>query len=230
MGSRADSISKVITRAIIGKHLLPGCKLREQILADLFNVSRAVVHQALIRLSEDGLVTMERNRGAFVAKPSYREALELYDTLTMLEQGIAAQLAGRLDARGWDELRQHAERQHKAVEGNNDALADELGQGFHEVLVRLSRNSVVQQLHAQLTRRTALLRSLVSSRFDYCGLLNDHFELVDLLEAGKVSEAQKLIARHHNDLVKGYLLDEEIEQSVSVSEALMPFLKQSDAA
>lgn len=229
MGSRSDEISRIVTRAIISKRLLPGCKLSEQMLADTFNVSRAVVRQALIRLSEDGLVTMERNRGAFVSKPSYREAVEIYDALTILEQGVAAQLSGRLNAREWSELRRHVEQQHKAVEDKNDALADALGSGFHEALVRLSRNTVVQQMHAQLIRRTSLLRSLVSSRFDYCGLLHDHSELIDLLEEGKVAEAQELISVHHSNVVKGYLVDDSSQPVLDAREALAPYVQLQNA-
>ncbi len=229
MGNRSDEISKIVTRAIINKRLRPGSKLSEQTLADLFNVSRAVVRQAIIRLADDGLVTIERHRGAFVSKPSYREAVEIYDAITMLEQGVATQLSGRLDARGWAELRQHVELQHKAIDEKNDDLADQLGSGFHEVLVRLARNSVVQEMHAQLIRRTALLRSLVSSRFDYCGLLHDHSALVDLLEEGKVDEARELIDEHHRTIVRGYLLGDDVEPAMSPQEALEPYIKSSDS-
>lgn len=230
MGTRSDEISKIVTRAIINKRLQPGCKLSEQTLADIFKVSRAVVRQALIRLSEDGLVTMQHNRGAFVTRPSFREAMEIYDALTILEQGVAAQLSGRMDQRGWDEMRRHVEKQHKAIHERNDSLADELGSGFHEILVRLSHNTVVQQMHAQLIRRTALLRSLVSSRFDYCGLVNDHDQLIDLLEEGKVTEAQRLIDIHHRNVVKGFLMDDETGPELDAREALAPYVTSENAA
>lgn len=170
---------------------------------------------------------IERNRGAFVSRPSYREATEIYDAITMLEQGVVAQLAGRMDARGWDELRRQVEAQQKAVEDKNDALADELGAGFHEVLVSLSRNRVVQDLHAGLIRRTALLRTLVSNRFDYCGLLHDHTVLIDLLEEGKVKKAQDLIDIHHRNVVRGYVLDDTAEPSMTVREALEPYAEET---
>lgn len=228
MGNRPDEIAKIFTRAIVNKRLWPGAKLGEQTLADIFGVSRAVVRQAIIRLADDGLVTIERNRGAFVSRPNYREAVEIYDAITMLEQGVAAQLAGRMDVSGWSALRRHVEAQRKAVEDNNEQLADELGSGFHEVLVKLSRNRVVQELHAKLIRRTALLRTLVDSRFDYCGLLHDHGVLVDLLEAGNVAEAQKLIDVHHQSVVRGYILDESIEPAMTVREALEPYVEEPE--
>jgi DNA-binding GntR family transcriptional regulator len=143
----------------------------------------------------------------------------------MLEQGVVGQLAGRMDVRGWGELRRHVEAQYKAVDDKNDALADALGSGFHEVLVKLSGNRVVQEMHAQLIRRTALMRALVSSRFDYCGLLHDHDALVDLLEAGKVTEAQQLIDTHHRSVVRGYVLDENIEPIMTPREALEPYVE-----
>lgn len=229
VGTRSDEISRIVTKAIVQKHLLPGSKLSEQTLADIFNVSRAVVRQALIRLSEDGLVTMQRNRGAFVCKPSYREAVEIYDALTILEQGVAAQLSGRINVRGWSELRRHVERQHEAVDAKNDLLADELGAGFHEELVRLLRNSVVRQMHSQLVRRTSLLRSLVQSRFDYCGLLHDHGRLVDLLEEGRVAEAQELIAVHHDNVVRGFLMDEAPVRESDVRAALSRHVSAGEA-
>ncbi|RUX44695.1 GntR family transcriptional regulator, partial [Mesorhizobium sp. M7A.F.Ca.CA.002.09.1.1] len=105
MSSRSQTIADTLTRAIIDHRLVPGCKLGERELAEIFDVSRIVVRQALIRLADDGLGQIERNRGAFVARPSMQEAMEIYDALTLVEQGVAAQLSDRLGPAGWAELR-----------------------------------------------------------------------------------------------------------------------------
>ena len=226
MATRSEEISEIVTRAILDRRLWPGCKLSEQSLANLFGTSRAVVRQAIIRLTDDGLVTIERNRGAFISRPSYREAVEIYDALTILEQGVAEQLSGRLGPHEWSGLRKHIEMQHKAVELKDDALSDQLGCGFHEVFVAPLRNSVVQSIHAQLVRRTALLRTLVDSRFDYRGLLHDHSVLVDLLEADDIEQAKKLIDTHHRNVVRGFILDETIKPEMNAQDALAPYLKE----
>lgn len=96
MSSRSQAIADILTRAIIDHRLVPGCKLGERELAEIFEVSRIVIRQALIRLAYDGLAQIERNRGAFVARPSMQEAMEIYDALTLVEQGVAAQLCDRL--------------------------------------------------------------------------------------------------------------------------------------
>jgi len=230
MANLSDDIAETLTRAVVAKRLPPGTKLSEQVLADLFGVSRAVIRQAIIRLSDEGLLTMERNRGAFVTRPTIREAIEMYDALTIIEQGVAAQLAGRLDHRGWAELRDHIAQQTRAVEDKNHVLADNLGAGFHTAFVAILRNKIVQDMHLQLVRRTALLRSLVDSRFDYCGLVNDHVRIVDLLEAGDVRAAQALIDTHYRNVVKGFLMDAEEPCSTDVRPALLPLIEEKAAA
>ena len=55
-----------ITAAIVERRLMPGTKLSEQKIADIFKVSRTLVRQALNQLSRDRLVVLEPARGAFV--------------------------------------------------------------------------------------------------------------------------------------------------------------------
>lgn len=227
MSNRSQGITAILTKAILDHRLVPGCKLGERELSEIFKVSRIVIRQALIRLADDGLATIERNRGAFVARPSLQEALELYDALTLVEQGVAAQLSERLGPSGWNELRQHVERQRQAVDAGNDALADLLGQEYHTLFVRLSRNKVMQDIHAQLIRRTTLLRSLIPADFDYCNLLDDHSRLIDLLEKRRLKPAMELIASHHNTVVRGYIMDRPAHVELTPREALAPYLDQA---
>jgi hypothetical protein len=117
------------------------------------------------------------------------------------------------------------ERQRQAVANGNDALADVLGQEYHTVFVRLSRNKVMQDIHAQLVRRTTLLRSLITADFDYCNLLDDHSKLIDLLEKGRLKQAMELIDTHHRSVVRGYIMDRQVFPEMTPREALAPYLE-----
>src|SRR5258706_6480488 len=81
-----------ITAAIVERRLMPGTKLAEQKIADIFEVSRTLVRQALNQLSRDRLVTLEPARGAFVAQPSVAEAQQVFEVRKMLESAMVRQL------------------------------------------------------------------------------------------------------------------------------------------
>src|ERR1043165_9684243 len=68
--SSTQRIVESITGAIVERRLMPGTKLAEQKIADIFKVSRTIVRQALNQLSRAHLVTLEQARGARVAQPT----------------------------------------------------------------------------------------------------------------------------------------------------------------
>lgn len=223
MSSRSRAIADTLTKAILDHRLVPGAKLGERELSEIFDVSRIVVRQALIRLADDGLVSIVRNRGAFVAKPSMQEAYEIYDALTLIEQGVAAQLAERMGPRDWAALRLQIEQTRQAMDCGNHALADALGPDFHTQMIRASRNKVVQEMHAQLVRRTMLLRSLYFNHFDYTNLLEDHSKLLDLLEKKRLKQAMDLIDTHYRAIVRGFVMDDSVFPEITPAEALAPY-------
>ena len=85
-------IVESITEAIVARRLMPGTKLAEQKIADIFKVSRTLVRQALNQLSRDRLVTLEAARGAFVAMPSVEEAHQVFELRQMIEAAMVKRL------------------------------------------------------------------------------------------------------------------------------------------
>ena len=224
MSGRSQAIATILTHAILDHRLISGAKLGERELSEIFNVSRIVIRQALIRLADDGLAVIELNRGAFVARPGPQDAIELYEAITLVEQGVAAQLIERVGPSGWQALRRHIEHQRQAHADGRDEVAETLGEEFHALFVRMSHNKVMQDIHAQLIRRTSMLRSLAAADCDYCDLIDEHSRLVDLLENGLLKEATDLIERHNRHVMRGYVVDHELHVELPLKEALEPYL------
>lgn len=107
-------IVAAITDAIVGRRLLPGTKLAEQKLADHFGVSRTLVRQALLQLSQHQLVTLEPARGAFVAAPSVDEARQVFAVRRMLECEMARNFAAQATPARIRVLREHIAREKRA--------------------------------------------------------------------------------------------------------------------
>ena len=95
--TRDEFVADRIREAILSGYLKPGQKLDQNEIAELLNVSRSPVREALRRLAAEGLVRMYPHRGAVVAELSPEELEEIYFIRGVLE-GLAARLAApRMD-------------------------------------------------------------------------------------------------------------------------------------
>src|SRR4029078_423107 len=80
--------------AILSHATVPGMKLREDELGDVYSVSRTIIRSALQALAHDRLVTLEPNRGGLCAQPPQREAREVFEARALIEPNVAGLAAG----------------------------------------------------------------------------------------------------------------------------------------
>lgn len=81
----ADSLRRLIRLEIVRGRLQPGAPLRTQVLCDEFGCSMAPLREALSRLSADGLVVAESQRGFRVASVTRAEWQDLIDRRLEIE-------------------------------------------------------------------------------------------------------------------------------------------------
>lgn len=200
-------IVEAITEAIVERRLMPGTKLAEQRLADIFAVSRTLVRQALNQLSRDRLVTLEPARGAFVAMPSVEEARQVFEVRQMLEASMVRRLCKTLTDSQIAELRAHVEAEAAAVSrtdvpGRTRLLAD-----FHVVLARMFGNEVLAHLLADLLTRSSLIALMYQSSHSAQASLAEHVAIVDALEQRDVRAAARLTEDHLRHVESNLRLD-----------------------
>ncbi len=83
--SLPELIANDLRERILSGDLAEGEVIRQEVLAEEYDVSRMPVREALKRLSAEGLVLWENNRGGSVVKHSLSEIGEIFDLRTMLE-------------------------------------------------------------------------------------------------------------------------------------------------
>jgi DNA-binding GntR family transcriptional regulator len=104
ISGRSERAYRLIRRAIVEGEFEPGSRLVEQRIGEMFDLSRTPVREALRALAADGLVTIERNRGAVVATMSDDDIHDLYELRARLESLAAERAATRMTAEGIAEL------------------------------------------------------------------------------------------------------------------------------
>ncbi|MCX7306552.1 MAG: GntR family transcriptional regulator [Afipia sp.] len=87
-----EELANKIQAKIIAGDYPPGTRLKQESLAQEFDVSRTPIREALSRLEVKGIVSQAQRRSAVVRAPSSREISEMYQVRAELE-GLAAQLA-----------------------------------------------------------------------------------------------------------------------------------------
>ena len=214
--SVTDGIVDAITTAIVERRLMPGTRLVEQQIADVFEVSRTVVRQALNQLSRDRLVTLEPARGAFVATPSIDEARQVFQVRRLIEGGMVRQLAAQITDKQVEQLRQHLRDERQAVSrvdvsGRTRLLAD-----FHVVLARLLGNEVLAELIADLLSRSQLIALMYQSSHSAEHSQEEHVDIVEALAKRDGRAAAKLMERHLEAVERNLRLDPRTPDLASV--------------
>lgn len=195
-GATTRRIVDAITTAIVERRLMPGTKLAETQIGEIFKVSRTVVRQALNRLSRDRLVTLEPARGAFVAQPSIEEARQVFEARALIEAGLVKALCARITPAQIAELRRHLRDEQEAVvrtdvPGRTRLLAD-----FHVVLARMLGNEVLAQHLAELLARSSLVALMTQSSLSAEHSHDEHVAIVDALEQRDARAAVRLMDSH----------------------------------
>ncbi len=205
-----ERIVASITAAIVERRLMPGTKLAEQQIADIFSVSRTLVRQALNQMSRDHLVTLEPARGAFVAQPSVEEARQVFEVRNMLEVAMIRRAATELAAKHITELRAHLQSERAAVQRTDISGRTRLLADFHVLLAQMLGNQALAEILQDLVSRCSLIALMYQSAHSAEHSYEEHVAIVDALEARDTKAAVKLMQEHLHHVERNLRLDPRI--------------------
>lgn len=198
-----QEIYERIYAAISERRLLPGTKLSEERLAQAFHASRTRIREVLMRLSQELIVELHVNRGAFVARPSERDMQQVFEVRRALERAIAAQLATRYGGQALAPMRGHLEAEARARGAGERAELARLTGEFHVRLAEITEN----RLFSDNLRRLVALTSLVIAQYDTQAHSacpeQEHADIVEAIEAGDARRAEKLMLAHLDHVEAG---------------------------
>lgn len=183
-----------IRRAILEGTMRPGERIVEQQLAEMLNVSRTPVREALLKLERENLVARV-GRGMTVRRYSSDEVRDIYNLRAHLES-FGARLATERITEGELAALAHIQDQmdDQPLQMSSDVIrALSLNnQRFHAMVVRCARNAPLDRCFVQVFQLPLLYKAYVY--FDEARRQRsdeDHRELIRLLRAraGAAAEA-----------------------------------------
>lgn len=218
--ARWQPIYEGLRQAIVSHKLAPGTKLPEDELAAIYSVSRTVVRAALQAVAHDRLVNLEPNRGAFVAKPSKKEAREVFEARALVEPKTAALAAAAAKPADIARLRGHLEEEHAALHAGRDGDAILLSARFHVDIAEIADHSVLTAFVRDLVSHSSLIIALYWDRRDTTCESHAHHALVDAIERHDGESAAALMRSHMVDLLSGLDLSRSEKKPERLSDIL----------
>lgn len=188
-----DRVRDMIVEGILS----PGTKIPERELCERFGVSRTPMREALKVLAADGLVSLEPNRGAWVARVTVEELEEVFPVMGALE-ALSGELAC---ARISDDEIRHIRDLHEDMVHHYKAgrLADyfRVNQEIHEAILSAADNTTLAALYRSLASRVRQARYLANmsqSRWDEA--VEEHEQILDALEQRDGRKLAAILKKH----------------------------------
>ena len=191
---------RAIKAAIRDNSLAPGYHGSEQELASQFGMSRTPVHEAVIRLQEEGLLQLVPKRGVFVTVIADSDIDEIYDVLVGLESVAARRLASLPSDRRDNALallREATATMREALEvGDLDRWAQG-DEAFHRALVERCGNARMTRIVETVSDQAHRARMLtLRMRPRPTKAADEHDAVIAAIAAGDGAGAAAAAGRH----------------------------------
>ncbi len=201
--TQSDRVWETLRSDIIASRISPGSKLRINDIAESLEVSLGAVREALSRLSAEGLVIAESQKGYRVAPLSAEELLDLTDARVEIERIALSRSIARGDLEwetnlvaAWHRLARTPQREPGDVGTQSERWAVAHA-GFHEALVSACGSAKLLHIRAQLYEQAERYR-----RYSHPGdnikrdVAAEHQRIFDAAIARDVDAALSAISDH----------------------------------
>lgn len=193
----AGAIYERLYADIISLRMPPGLFLQEKRIADEFGVSRTPVREALLRLSEGGLVDIFPQSGTVVSRvpvSAIPEAVIVRKALEGTTAEMAAQTATVADVARLDAIIAR-QRAHAAV-GNASSFHEE-DEAFHEAIAQISGYpgiwGILKTVKVQIDRARRLALPALGRMGN---VVSEHMIIRDALAAHDAAAARSAMIHH----------------------------------
>lgn len=196
-----QSLPEVITNdlreRILSGEMAEGEAIRQEALADEYDVSRMPIREALKRLDAEGLVQLTNNRGASVIRHSLSEIGEIFDLRVLLEVDLFRRSIPSMTAKDFERCRQLLDEMEKSFDTNDVGRWGSLNYEYHKALYaaagRNLTNDILQRVNVQSDRYVRMHLSVMKQREP---AKQDHGKMLLLAQEGRVDDACALLSQH----------------------------------
>jgi DNA-binding GntR family transcriptional regulator len=210
-----DAVHERIWSAIVDHSLPPETRLIESELCEIFGLGRTRMRQVLQRLAHEHVVTLLRNRGAKVSRPSPEEAREVFAARRILEAGVVETFLRSGSRRELRRLHDHLQAEDQAWRTGDRRAMLKLSGDFHLCVAEAAGNAILLELLRDLVSRSSLIIAVYQSPTTRPCPPDAHRELLTLLERADPAAVQAM-AEHLDHVMAELHLEERRDGGIDL--------------
>jgi DNA-binding GntR family transcriptional regulator len=195
--SLPDVIADDIRERILSGEMGEGTPIRQEALAEEYDVSRMPIREALKRLDAEGLVLFTNNRSASVRQHSLDEIGEIFDLRILLEVDMFRRAIPRMTEDHFARCEELLTEMETSYDADDVSRWGSLNYDYHAALYAAAGRSLseelLQRLNPHSDRYVRIHLSVLHKRGQ---ARSEHRDLLRLAREGQVDAACDLLTRH----------------------------------
>ncbi|MFE1600544.1 GntR family transcriptional regulator [Methylobacterium sp. ID0610] len=200
--SAATVIRQDLRAGIASLALLPGQPINEKEIAARYGVSRTPVHEAVLKLADEGLVEIFPQAGTYVARIPYRDLPEVIVIRRALEESSARLAAEHATPAGLAGLERIMTALDAAAAAQDRETFHQRDEDFHAAVAAAAGYPGLWRLTQQVKIQVDRFRRLTlpqAGRFDR--VLVEHRAVLDAIRAREPATAGAAMSAHLDGLL-----------------------------
>jgi DNA-binding GntR family transcriptional regulator len=225
--TKKDHIADELRRLVRQGQLKRGARIRQDEIAQRFDVSITPVREALRQLEAEGLLVSEPNKGVRVAPIDLEQLKGIYVARRLLEPYATQRASLRLSRRDLAELRRATAEMEAAASARKDVPLRDANRRFHFLLYE--RSGLVGLTSVIETLWTATPWDVVlATPWDAVQIVQDrraisvaeHTTIIEAIEGGDLEEIRAAADRH---IANSYVAISSASGAVDAASSPDPF-------
>jgi flavin reductase (DIM6/NTAB) family NADH-FMN oxidoreductase RutF/DNA-binding GntR family transcriptional regulator len=197
--ARDDAVYQRARQQVLERMYAADAVLHLDDLAYQLGVERPAAFYALTRLTADGLVRRDPERGYVVVPFDARTSDETFDARSAIEIGVLDMVVGSVSAEELTRLRSRFETMAALLVGERFVDFDrylDANYAFHEALVSLAHNPVLTSAFGQLSIKTVMTRSFGVTPVTSQSFIDAQRQITEGIERDDLAGARAAVLRY----------------------------------
>ena len=192
-----EQVARRLRQMLVENQIAPGAKLNERELAEVLQVSRTPLREAIKMLAAEGLVELLPNRGAIAVELTEADVLSTFEMMAGLEAMSGELAAQRITDAELAEIRAMHFEMLAAYTRRDLSAYYRLNSKIHSAINQAAKNSVLTITYNRINARLQALRFRSNQdEGKWKQAMAEHDRMIEALGKRDAGAMRKVLAEH----------------------------------